>query len=185
MIRKLNNKGMTIIEILICFVLVSIIIISMFNVVNNYKDKEEIESYKKDIRTYQNILTETIFDDIIANKGIKEAISLEEKLPNKNEENCFKKTINLKFISGKNASIIVYNDNVDKNYYVTYIDSSGSKENFPLKKVFNLQFNDIIVEQKPNGFINIHIGLWHSDLGVDYDALNLVMPNVDVYPGTI
>ena len=70
---KLNNKGLTAIEILLCFVLVSIIVISMMSVVTNYKDKEEIESTKNNIITYKNTITKVIYDDIIKNKGVTKA----------------------------------------------------------------------------------------------------------------
>ena len=70
---KLNNKGLTAIEILLCFVLVSIIVISMMSVVTNYKDKEEIESTKNNIITYKNTITKAIYDDIIKNKGVTKA----------------------------------------------------------------------------------------------------------------
>ena len=39
--RTLNNKGMTLIEIIVCFVIVVVIVLSMFKVVNNYKDKQD------------------------------------------------------------------------------------------------------------------------------------------------
>ena len=49
--KKLNNKGMTLIEIIVCFVIVVVIVLSMLKVVNNYKDKQDIESYKSAIFT--------------------------------------------------------------------------------------------------------------------------------------
>ena len=68
--KKLNNKGMTLIEIIVCFVIVVVIVLSMLKVVNNYKDKQDIESYKSAIFTYKNTLTKTVWDDIIKHQGI-------------------------------------------------------------------------------------------------------------------
>ena len=68
--NKLNNNGMTLIEVIVCFFLVVIIVLSMLKVVNNYKDKQDIESYKNSIFTYKNTLTKTIWNDIIKHQGI-------------------------------------------------------------------------------------------------------------------
>ena len=45
-----------------------------------------------------------------------------------------------------------------------------------------LKYNSIISEEKSDGFISIHIGLWHNDYGTGYDALNIIVPNVNKYP---
>ena len=37
--KKLNNKGITIIEVLVCFVLVVIIAMSLFSTISAYNDK--------------------------------------------------------------------------------------------------------------------------------------------------
>ena len=42
-IKKLNNKGLTAIEILVCFSIISVLVISMLNIVNNYKTKQDNE----------------------------------------------------------------------------------------------------------------------------------------------
>ena len=70
MIKRLNNKGMTAIEILITFVIVVIIVISMYNGIMDLKTKETIASYKLSLVTYKNLLTKDIQDDII--KKLKE-----------------------------------------------------------------------------------------------------------------
>lgn len=64
MLRKLDNRGMTVIEIIISFTLVSIISVSLINVVMSYKDREETESYKKEILTFKNTVTKDIQDDM-------------------------------------------------------------------------------------------------------------------------
>lgn len=66
--KKLNNKGMTSIEILISFIIVTAITISLFDTVTSYKTKQQIESYKNIITEYKNSLTKIINDDIIKYK---------------------------------------------------------------------------------------------------------------------
>ncbi len=66
--KKLNNKGMTSIEVLISFLIVTAIAISLFDTVTSYKTKQQIESYKNTVIEYKNSLTKLINDDIIKYK---------------------------------------------------------------------------------------------------------------------
>ncbi len=68
MIKKLNNKGLTSIEVLISFIIVTAITISLFDTVTSYKTKQQIESYKSTITGYKNSITKLIYDDIIKYK---------------------------------------------------------------------------------------------------------------------
>ena len=69
--KKLNNKGITTIEVIISFVLVVIISASLFTTITAYNAKRLTESYKSQIYTYKNQLTKTIQDDLIK-KGLVE-----------------------------------------------------------------------------------------------------------------
>ncbi len=62
---KLNNKGITTIEVLLCFVIIVIISVSMYNTVSTYNDKRIIEGYKQEVISYKNNLTKIIQDDFI------------------------------------------------------------------------------------------------------------------------
>lgn len=68
---KLNNKGMTTIEILLCFLLVVIITSVMYKTVSAFNELRIIEEYKSQIVTYKNTLTKTIQDDLIM-EGLSE-----------------------------------------------------------------------------------------------------------------
>ena len=65
--KKLNNKGITTIEVIISFVLVVIISASLFTTISAYNAKRLTESYKSQIYTYKNQLTKIIQDDLIKN----------------------------------------------------------------------------------------------------------------------
>ncbi len=67
--KKLNNKGMTIIEVLVCFVLVAIISTSMYNSISNFNDRRNLESMKEKIFNVKNLFTKEIEDDIVK-KGL-------------------------------------------------------------------------------------------------------------------
>ena len=64
---KLNNKGMTTIEILVSFILVAAISATIYTTVSNYNNKRTRESNKLEISTYKNLLTKDIQDDLIKN----------------------------------------------------------------------------------------------------------------------
>ena len=61
----MNNRGSTIIEILICFTIVAAIVTSMLAIVGNYKDLEVQENAISDINNYKNIVTQAVMNDIV------------------------------------------------------------------------------------------------------------------------
>lgn len=66
--KRINNKGMTSIEVLISFIIVAAITISLFDTVTSYKTKQQIESYKNVITEFKNSTTKLINNDIIKYK---------------------------------------------------------------------------------------------------------------------
>ena len=52
--KKVNNKGLTIIELLVCFVMVAVISITLLNIIMNYRSAQETENVKNIIRAYKN-----------------------------------------------------------------------------------------------------------------------------------
>ena len=65
---KDNNRGITTIEIILCFVLVFIMTFSMYGTVSSYNDKRVIEKDKNEILSYKYLLTKTIQDDFVNNE---------------------------------------------------------------------------------------------------------------------
>lgn len=63
--KKLNNRGITTIEIIICFALVVVISVTMYSTISTFNKKRLVESYKARIYTYKNLLTKDIQDDFI------------------------------------------------------------------------------------------------------------------------
>lgn len=64
----MNNKGVTVIEILVSFILISILVIGMMNVVYLYRGKINTSNYRKQLITYKNTLTKDIYNDILKKK---------------------------------------------------------------------------------------------------------------------
>ena len=85
---KLNTKGITTIEVIVCFVLVAVISLSMYSTISAFNTKRIEESYKSKILVYKSTLTKQIQDDFIK-KGLVSA-KIEETINN------YKKTYTLK-----------------------------------------------------------------------------------------
>lgn len=68
---KLNNKGFTVVELIASFVFSSILAISLFAVIINYRDKEEDSSIKTQLLAFKSQITIDIEKDIEKN-GLKE-----------------------------------------------------------------------------------------------------------------
>ena len=64
----MNNKGVTVVEILVSFVIISVIVVGMMNVVYLYRGKVSTSNYRKQLITYKNTLTSDIYDDILKKK---------------------------------------------------------------------------------------------------------------------
>ena len=61
--KRLNNKGMTTVEVIICFVLVVLITVSMYTTISSYSTKLRTEENKAAILNYKEVLTKDIQDD--------------------------------------------------------------------------------------------------------------------------
>ncbi len=68
---KLNNRGISIIEIVLTFTLIMMITIGLIDIVMNYRNKASLSLRKLDMDTFKNTLTKDIQDDILT-LGIKE-----------------------------------------------------------------------------------------------------------------
>lgn len=174
MIKKLNNKGITVVEILICFSIISVIVVSMFKTISNYKNKQDIESYKNEVITYKNTVTKAIMDNIISetnkNGSIKD-LSIDEATG----------TIRFNTIDsgdGNSGSAISINKEEGNINYNPDCYGRGEPKNeiFKIPDIPNLEFNEVIIKQTDENFLIVKVGFSHPDLGNGYDALNLVIP---------
>lgn len=195
---KLNNKGMTSVEILVCFVLVVIIATSMYTTVVAYKNKQQIESYKQRVLTYKNLLTKEIQDDLIK-KGLISATTNRcyKNTISECDDNSDQKTgitkVNLIFADGTNKTLEI-NTSSDNNFGVKYgensyplpdfgshcKDSSGNEIDFDEygncsgTKIRNLRIQNVDVNTDDN-ILTIKFDFYHPDLSVRY-GVSIVCP---------
>lgn len=198
-LKKLNNRGMTAVEILVCFVLMSILAVSMYSSIASYKNKQSIESAKEKIFTYKNLLTKEIQDDLIK-KGlvsaeISETINETKGKPENLPSKVFK--VDFLFRDGSKKQLVInrrlasdysvvdcasekINDAFSIQYgeegnLMTYdLPDVGYGENQCGEKVLDLRINNVDIN-KDNNILTIYIGFYHPDLGTRY-GINIVCP---------
>ena len=90
---RLNNKGVSIIEIVLTFALIMVMTMGMLSIVFNYREKASISMEKLDLDTFKNTLTKEIQDDILT-LGVKEINTSGECLTNAELNSC----INIVFL---------------------------------------------------------------------------------------
>ena len=62
---RLNNKGITSVELLVCFIIVSTVVVSMYNLILNYRNREQIEDVNNEVVAFSNNLQEVIQSDLV------------------------------------------------------------------------------------------------------------------------
>ena len=201
MIRKLNRKGLTTIEILICFVLIAVISVSMYSTVSSYNNKQYMEASKEKIATYKNLLTKEIQDDLIKRQLVGADYKMEEPSPH-----IYKHVIHLTFADGSGSDLII-NQQVARDYdfaadddqnwpchddkysfeygdVVFPIPDLGYGENKQTNcpggtsdktvKVLDLRIQNVIVTTT-DGVLHVKVDFYHVDLP-DHYGINIIAP---------
>lgn len=156
--ERLNNRGITTIEILICFVLLAVISTSLYNTVSIYRNKQILEREKEKIYTYKNLLTKEIQDDIIK-KGLTGATKAADT------------KLNMSFSDGSSKVLEVKSDNEiiygEIKYPLPNFGKNSSNEN-----VLKIDVDDCKIEitDSPD-FLTINIPFIHPDFGTRYGIL--------------
>lgn len=194
--KKINNKGMTTVEILVSFVLVVIITVSLYSVVSTYQDKQHIEAYKSKIVTYKNLLTKEIQDDLIKKGVIAASVNTSSNATTHRSTT----TLKLTFRDGSKKSLVVYQQlardydydetkdgawtKQDDKFRISYGEDSdltnytlpdlGYGENKDGNKVYDLRIQNVNINTDDN-ILTIKLDLYHPDLENRY-GLDIVCP---------
>ena len=198
----MNEKGMTAVEVLVCFILVVVITVSMYTTVSTYKNKQQIEAYKEQIYTYKNLLSKDINDDIVKtglinaeitefNTTGNEATGLNTYSANLYLRDGSVKTLKIKSIkaydylwdSSLESELPAANDQDD--YFMIWYGDKGHEIMYPIpdlgesknpngKTIKDLRINNVEMKIQDSVFV-IYIGFYHPDLGHRY-AIDIVCP---------
>lgn len=201
---KLNNKGVTIVEILVCFLLVSFITTSLYTTVSSFNNKRGIESVRADLLQYRNDIDKLIEDDLI-HKGLIDA-----KITTPiNTDAVTKYNIELFFRDGSKKVLIINSQRAgeygssgaaggdeatctgkDDDFFIGYgssetsedyliyrlpnVGSSVNKSCSPNETIMDLRFNSIEVKNSDN-VLFVYVNFYHPELGNDY-SINIIAP---------
>ena len=113
--RKLGNKGFTIVEVIVCFVLLMIIVTAMLKVAMSYRTTAQNKEVEEQLSMYKNLLTKDVNKDILEH-GLESM-----QRCSSSEGRCVK----LKFVDGTFkdfilADVNVFDRNSVQNKYVRY-----------------------------------------------------------------
>lgn len=184
-----NNKGFTIAELLVTFVLVMSIVLALFKVVDHYRERQQNATSVKEMNSYRNQIVKVVEDDILFNYGgIKEIKGLDLK-PSEAQQgieitfneviaNTQPNTTNTKRLIVKKNGIL-YGDMFYEfpSKFVSAVDDVIYTET-QVKKV-----NQIGEPLPPKAIYSIHIDLTHSELNrifnINIVAVNNTTTNTD------
>ena len=189
--KRLNNKGMTTIEVLLSFVLIVIITVSMYGTVSAFNEKRMIEEYKSEIYIYKNLITKEIQDDFIK-IGLTHA-SYEEG----NSAEGREYTLNCDLKDGTKRKLQVIRQQAQSEYHIGgatgvsdyYMIKYGTPEEmieYPIPdlggyttsdgyNVKDLSINNVLIQITSGNILSIHIGFYHPELLTRY-SIDIVCP---------
>lgn len=176
-----NNKGFTIAELLVTFVLVMSIVLALFKVVDHYRERQQNATSVKEMNSYRNQIVKVVEDDILFNcGGIKEIKGLDLK---PSEEPNSQQGIKITFNGVDDNGVLIAKNLIVKNNGILYGDMFYE---FPSK--FVSAVDDVIYTETQvknvssedpsldKAIYSIHIDLTHSELNRIFN-INIVAVN--------
>ncbi len=164
-----NERGFSTVELLVCFIIVTTIVISMFDLIMSYKNRQQVESINSQMVTYKNTITKVIEDDVIRHGGVSSFYSSD------------KRTFLFTFLDHTTATLILFS-NGENESSITY-----QGETFP-----TMDIPDMILRLDPSeedsnslsfgscdggGTLFLRIPFSHPDL-TSAMGINLTIPCV-------
>ena len=181
-----NNKGFTIAELLVTFVLVMSIVLALFKVVDHYRERQQNATSAKEMNSYRNQIVKVVEDDILFNYGgIKEIKGLDQndKSLRAIEKENFQQGIEITFNKVDDEK----NTQVTKNLIVKKNGILYGEMFYEFPSKFVSAVDDVIytetqvenVSSDPllkKAIYSIHIDLTHSELNRIFN-INIVAVN--------
>lgn len=180
-----NNKGFTIAELLVTFVLVMSIVLGLFKIVDHYRERQQNATSIKEINSYKNEIVKVIEDDILFKcDGLKsiEGVDINKEVPGTtgNDAQKITLTFNKTCTSTQNKAkdLIIQKEGIkygDTFYkFPSKFISAVNDYIYKAKKVTNYKG-----ENTPSATIySIDINLYHSELNRKFN-INIVSVSED------
>lgn len=188
---KLNNKGITTVEVLICFILVVIITVSMYATISSFNERKIVEGYKEKVFDYKNLLTKDIQDDFIkiglVHAKYEKSVVGDETVHtiNCDLKDGSSRTLVVKQTLAKSSYHTEGSTTSDDEFMILYgpsddmieypIPDLGSYKNNYGNTVKDLEIDNVLINITEDDVLSIYIGFYHPDLQSKY-AINIVCP---------
>ena len=195
----MNNKGFTLVEMLVSFVLSMIIVVLLFQLIINLKDVYVSSVIKTELLNRQNLMTNKIYSDLID----KQVISI---------SNCNSSStcVDFTFFDGSDKQLIIDDVNNILSYddYVVKLDNNSYFGSFSINtsnfgnisnkynKIFNINvpilndnFNDenfginVVYMYDGNSVAN-SVSDYYSNFGLFFDSIDYIYSNGNQYINT-
>ena len=176
-----NNKGFTIAELLVTFVLVMSIVLALFKVVDHYRERQQNATSVKEMNSYRNQIVKVVEDDILFNcGGIKGIKGLDKASLGENAPTDFQQGIEITFNGVDDNGVLIAKNLIVKKNGILYGDMFYE---FPSK--FVSAVDDVIYTETKvssddssldKAIYSIHIDLTHSELNRIFN-INIVAVN--------
>lgn len=185
---KLNNKGMTAIELLITFTILSFVLVGMFDMVLNYKNKEQKESLRTSIMDYENKLQKTIQDDLIKRHLVNAVVynKTNASFQMENDDTNYQTNAGFQMKSADDNYNYQTNLSIDSSNFNIIYGESGKEITYPLPKITDLIINteetyiELVGTDHP--FLKINIALSHPDFEDEELSFSITTPiNYPIY----
>ena len=169
----MNNKGFTIIEVVISFSILTVILLALITFTINYRDKVKEEEMKMMMLDYKNTMTKLIYDDII--DGKYKAI-----------EKCFGQGNSnitcVNFIDGNNNVHPLYINEVTSATPSIkpglYLNYEGMNYLLPDSDIYNAkealrmsEFGKFTLTNYNNVIYNLRLSFHHQSLDINYEIM--------------
>lgn len=125
----MNNKGFTVVELIVSFVIVMTISIGLFKVVDSYREKQQHASYEKMTKAYANEVLTKIQTDVIDGGGIKDITPI--NINDSGPCNLYSQGIKIKLRDNSEKHLCIGNGKLNSNkngiYYNGFLYEKPSK----------------------------------------------------------
>lgn len=178
-----NNKGFTIAELLVTFVLVMSIVLALFKVVDHYRERQQNATSAKEMNSYRNQIVKVVEDDILFNYGgIKEIKGLDKASLGENAPTDFQQGIEIAFNGSDENSAPIPKRLIVKKNGISYGDMFYEFPSKFVSAVDDVIYTETQVENVSSdpllkkAIYSIHIDLTHSELNRIFN-INIVAVN--------
>lgn len=183
---KLNNKGMTTIEVLVTFVIVAAIVMGMYASISNLKEKHTLATYREELVKYKDLFIRDVQNDIITkglasvNRNSDTSVVLNFKNGEAKEIVINKRSSSPDLSNATVCDTITVENSKDSISYggIEYpLPDAGSDKlniNGQCMRVYSTNITSSTI-QTDNNILVVKIGIFNPDLGDRY-SINIVAP---------